>query len=50
VLDNLATAIVFGMGFSTVLTLIVTPAALMAIEGLAERRRRVVDTGPAAQP
>jgi multidrug efflux pump len=31
---NLSTAIVFGLGFATVLTLIVTPAALMAIENL----------------
>jgi multidrug efflux pump len=37
---NLSTAIVFGLGFATVLTLIVTPAALMAVERLAERRRR----------
>jgi multidrug efflux pump len=31
---NLSTAIVFGLGFATVLTLVVTPAALMAIEKL----------------
>jgi multidrug efflux pump len=31
---NLSTAIVFGLGFATVLTLIVTPAALMAIENM----------------
>jgi multidrug efflux pump len=37
---NLSTAIVFGLGFATVLTLIITPAALMAVENLAERRRR----------
>jgi multidrug efflux pump len=37
---NLSTAIVFGLGFATVLTLIVTPAALMAIENLRERRLR----------
>ena len=36
---NLSTAIVFGLGFATVLTLIVTPAALMAIENMAVRRR-----------
>jgi multidrug efflux pump len=37
---NLSTAIVFGLGFATVLTLIVTPAALMAIEhGRAKRER-----------
>ena len=30
----------FGLGFATVLTLIVTPAALMAIANLAERRKR----------
>jgi multidrug efflux pump len=39
---NLSTAIVFGLGFATVLTLIVTPAALMAIENMrAWRLRRV---------
>jgi multidrug efflux pump len=37
---SLSTAIVFGLGFATVLTLIVTPAALMAIEQLGQRRRR----------
>ena len=37
---HLSTAIVCGLGFATVLTLIVTPAALMAIENLAQRRRR----------
>jgi multidrug efflux pump len=37
---SLSTAIVFGLGFATVLTLIVTPAALMAIEQAAQRRRR----------
>jgi multidrug efflux pump len=39
---HLSTAIVFGLGFATVLTLVVTPAALMAIANLAgwrERRR-----------
>jgi multidrug efflux pump len=36
---NLSTAIVFGLGFATVLTLIVTPAALMMIENMAVRRR-----------
>jgi multidrug efflux pump len=39
---NLSTAIVFGLGFATVLTLIITPAALMAVENLAERRRRLL--------
>ncbi len=40
---NLSTAIVFGLGFATVLTLIVTPAMLMAIENLREWRiRRMV--------
>jgi multidrug efflux pump len=38
---NLSTAIVFGLGFATVLTLIVTPAALMAIENLREWRLRM---------
>jgi multidrug efflux pump len=37
---NLSTAIVFGLGFATVLTLIVTPAALMAIENMREWRMR----------
>lgn len=37
---SLSTAIVFGLGFATVLTLIVTPAALMAIAKLAEKRDR----------
>jgi len=39
---NLSTVIVFGLGFATVLTLIVTPAALMAIENLRERRLRLL--------
>ena len=39
---HLSTAIVFGLGFATVLTLVVTPAALMGIENLAEKRRNVV--------
>ncbi len=37
---HLSTAIVFGLGFATVLTLIVTPAALMAIENMREWRLR----------
>jgi multidrug efflux pump len=37
---SLSTAIVFGLGFATVLTLVVTPAALMAIANLAEWRER----------
>ena len=37
---HLSTAIVFGLGFATVLTLIVTPAALMAIANLAAWRER----------
>jgi len=37
---HLSTAIVFGLGFATVLTLIVTPAALMAIANLAGWRAR----------
>ncbi|MBY0531891.1 MAG: efflux RND transporter permease subunit [Xanthobacteraceae bacterium] len=37
---NLSTAIVFGLGFATVLTLVVTPAMLMGIEHMAEWRRR----------
>ena len=35
---SLSTAIVFGLGFATVLTLVVTPAALMAIEMGRHRR------------
>ncbi|MFN3656877.1 MAG: efflux RND transporter permease subunit [Pseudolabrys sp.] len=37
---SLSTAIVFGLGFATVLTLVVTPAALMGIANLAARRDR----------
>jgi multidrug efflux pump len=37
---SLSTAIVFGLGFATVLTLIVTPAALLGIANLAARRDR----------
>jgi len=33
---------VFGLGFATMLTLIVTPAALMAIANLRERRLRII--------
>jgi multidrug efflux pump len=39
---NLSTAIAFGLGFATVLTLIVTPAALMGIENLRQWRLRRV--------
>jgi multidrug efflux pump len=37
---NLSTAIVFGLGFATVLTLIVTPAMLMTIENMRVWRMR----------
>jgi len=37
---SLSTAIVFGLGFATILTLIVTPAALMGIANIAARRDR----------
>jgi multidrug efflux pump len=37
---SLSTAIVFGLGFATVLTLVVTPAALMAIENMRMWRLR----------
>ncbi len=37
---HLSTAIVFGLGFATVLTLFITPAALMAIANLAAWRDR----------
>ena len=36
---HLSTAIVFGLGFATVLTLVVTPAALMGIANLADWRQ-----------
>jgi multidrug efflux pump len=39
---NLSTAIVFGLGFATVLTLVVTPAMLMAIENMREWRVRML--------
>jgi multidrug efflux pump len=47
---NLSTAIVFGLGFATVLTLIVTPAALMAIENMREWRLRVFASLRARMP
>ena len=37
---SLSTAIVFGLGFATILTLVVTPAALMAIANMAAWRER----------
>jgi multidrug efflux pump len=37
---SLSTAIVFGLGFATILTLIVTPAALMGIANIAAWRDR----------
>ena len=37
---HLSTAIVFGLGFATILTLVVTPAALMAFANLAAWRAR----------
>ena len=37
---HLSTAIVFGLGFATVLTLVVTPAALMAIANVSDWRAR----------
>ena len=37
---SLSTAIVFGLGFATILTLVVTPAALMAIAKMASWRER----------
>jgi multidrug efflux pump len=39
---SLSTAIVFGLGFATILTLIVTPAALLVIANWAERRQRLM--------
>ena len=49
---HLSTAIVFGLGFATILTLVVTPAALMAIANFAawrERRRLNARTRRAAR-
>jgi multidrug efflux pump len=43
---NLSTAIVFGLGFATVLTLVVTPAMLMAIENMREWRIRMLARVP----
>jgi multidrug efflux pump len=37
---SLSTAIVFGLGFATMLTLVVTPAALMALAKLSAWRQR----------
>ncbi len=44
---HLSTAIVFGLGFATILTLVVTPAALMAIANVGDRlaRRRAERAG-----
>jgi len=39
---HLSTAIVFGLGFATLLTLIVTPASLMMVERMRQRRVRLV--------
>ena len=39
---SLSTAIVFGLGFATILTLIVTPTALLALAHLADRRKAMV--------
>ena len=44
---SLSTAIVFGLGFATMLTLIVTPAALMAIANAAGLAGR--ESGEAAR-
>lgn len=40
---SLSTAIVFGLGFATILTLIVTPAALMGIANLAAKKQQWSD-------
>jgi multidrug efflux pump len=37
---NLSTAIVFGLGFATILTLVVTPAMLMGLANISEARAR----------
>ena len=39
---NLSTAIAFGLGFATILTLVVTPAMLLLVERMAEWRRRTM--------
>ena len=46
---HLSTAIVFGLGFATILTLVVTPASLMAIANLAAWRQRRKRRGSAAR-
>ena len=46
---SLSTAIVFGLGFATVLTLILTPAALMGIANMAAWRERWRDRRAAAR-
>ena len=45
---SLSTAIVFGLGFATILTLFVTPAALMAIEQMKLKRQGWVRRFPRA--
>jgi multidrug efflux pump len=47
---SLSTAIVFGLGFATVLTLIVTPAALLAIDNLSKRRSQWIHAWRARLP
>ena len=49
---QLSTATVFGLGFATILTLVVTPAMLMAVANLSARRarRRARRSGTAANP
>ncbi|MBP5857393.1 efflux RND transporter permease subunit [Marivibrio halodurans] len=48
---QLSTAIVFGLAFATVLTLLVTPSALMVRANIQTRRARKADgTGATAQP
>jgi multidrug efflux pump len=39
---QLSTAVVFGLGFATILTLVVTPAALMALANFASWKERRV--------
>jgi multidrug efflux pump len=49
---SLATAIVFGLGFASVLTLVVTPCALMVRENVAQWRKgrssgyKALEVGP----
>lgn len=47
---QLATAVAFGLSFATVLTLIVTPSALMLKANISDRRGRATSDEPAWPP